>query len=259
MRITVAIKSIPEMSEQFSLEDLLSQPIKWVINPLDEIAVEAAVRLLESGSASEVTAVSIGQDHSIDPLKHALAMGAENAILIENSSAKREIFQTSSRIIAHALAAYCRRHPCDLLLLGTESMDSGSRQVAAMTAQILSWPQACSVSQLDVVDDQNICVCRETSAGNEKIKLLLPAVVSVDQKLNEPRYLPLSGIIKARNKPLIRIPLDDFVSELPTSEDITTLEVTPLPLQIRSQTQLSSVTELATLLRKWHNLDEGLS
>jgi electron transfer flavoprotein beta subunit len=168
---------------------------KFEINPFDEIAVEEAVRLKEKGVATEITVVSIGVSQSEDQLRKALAMGADNAILIESSEA------WDSPAVASELASLARELQPDLIIMGKQATDDDNNQAGQMLAAKLDWPQATFASKVEA-SGSSIQVTRETDSGEEVLDLDLPAVVTTDLRLNQPRYIALPGIIKARSKPL---------------------------------------------------------
>jgi electron transfer flavoprotein beta subunit len=168
---------------------------KFEINPFDEIAVEEAVRLKEKGVATEITVVSIGTAQAEDQLRKALAMGADKAILIESADA------WDSPAVASELAHLTRELQPDLIIMGKQATDDDNNQAGQMLAAKLDWPQATFASKIEA-SGSVIKVTRETDSGEEVLELDLPAVVTTDLRLNQPRYIALPGIIKARSKPL---------------------------------------------------------
>lgn len=173
--------------------------IKFEINPFDEIAVEEAVRLKEAGKATEVVVVSIGGPECEEQLRKALAMGADRAVLIETPE------KLDSPAVASELAEVVRHEAPSFVLMGKQGTDDDSNQAGQMLAAKLGWPQATFIAKLEVLDGA-VRLVRETDTGEEQVEAPLPAVVTVDLRLNEPRYIPLPGIIKARTKPLERRP-----------------------------------------------------
>lgn len=169
--------------------------VKFEINPFDEIAVEEAVRLKEKDSSVEITAVSIGGSECEDQLRKALAMGADKAVLIETSDA------LDSTVVAAELAAMAREVQPDLILMGKQATDDDNNQAGQMLAAKLDWPQATFAAKIERASG-SVKVTRETDTGDETLELPLPALVTTDLRLNEPRYIALPGIIKARSKPL---------------------------------------------------------
>lgn len=171
--------------------------VKFEINPFDEIAVEEAVRQKETDPSIEITVVSIGTAECEDQLRKALAIGADKAILIETTS----VFDSPG--IAGELAELAKELTPDIILMGKQATDDDCNQAAQMLAAKLDWPQATFASKV-VILGQSATVTRETDSGEETLQLPLPAVITTDLRLNEPRYIALPGIIKARSKPLER-------------------------------------------------------
>lgn len=173
--------------------------VKFEINPFDEIAVEQAVRLKEAGTATEVVVVSIGGPECEEQLRKALAMGADRAILVESTD------KLDSPAVAAELVEVVRQEDPAFVLMGKQGTDDDANQAGQMLAAKLGWPQATFIAKLEL-GPTGASVVRETDTGEEQVEMALPAVVTVDLRLNEPRYIPLPGIIKARTKPLERRP-----------------------------------------------------
>ena len=171
--------------------------VKFEINPFDEIAMEEAVRLKEKHGSVEITAVSVGASECEEQLRKALAMGADKAILIETGQT------LDSPGVAKELEALARELQPDLILMGKQATDDDNNQAAQMLAARLDWPQATFASAVEI-SGSVVRVKRETDTGEEMAEMDLPAVVTADLRLNEPRYIALPGIIKARSKPLER-------------------------------------------------------
>lgn len=171
--------------------------VKFEINPFDEIALEEAVRIKEKDPAATIVAVSIGGPECEDQLRKSLAIGADSAILIESDA------QWDSPAVAKELEAIVRQENPDLILMGKQATDDDCGQVGGMLAARLDWPQATFASKV-AVENGAVRVTRETDTGEETLALPLPAIVTTDLRLNEPRYVALPGIIKARSKPLDR-------------------------------------------------------
>src|SRR5688572_29947132 len=172
---------------------------KYEINPFDEIAVEEAVRQKEKDPSIEITAVSIGGGECEEQLRKALAMGADKAILLETSDAQ------DSTTVAAELAALAQQEQPDVILMGKQATDDDNNQAAQMLAARLDWPQATFASKVELSTGKAI-VTRETDTGEETLELSFPCVITTDLRLNQPRYIALPGIIKARSKPLERRP-----------------------------------------------------
>src|SRR5579862_4704763 len=169
--------------------------LKFEVNPFDEIAVEEAVRLKEKGAAAEVTVVSIGTAQCEDQLRKALAMGADRAILIESGDT------WDSPSVAAELAELVKELKPDLIIMGKQATDDDNNQAGQMLAAKLGWPQATFASKVEP-SAGTVRVTRETDFGEEVLEMDLPALITTDLRLNEPRYIALPGIIKARSKPL---------------------------------------------------------
>lgn len=169
--------------------------IKFDINPFDEIAMEEAVRAREGGLELEIIAVSIGPAECEDQLRKALAMGADRAVLIETQDT------LDPTIVSAELAAIIAEESPDAVLMGKQATDDDYNQVGQRLAAKLDWPQATFASKVEWLDGA-VKVTRETDEGEETLQLPLPAIITSDLRLNEPRYIALPGIIKARSKPL---------------------------------------------------------
>lgn len=203
MRILVPVKRVVDpYAKVRPLSDgsgLDTTGAKFEINPFDEIAVEEAVRRKEADPSVEIVVVSIGTGECEEQLRKALAIGADRAILIET----QEAYDSPS--IAAELAAVVAAESPDLVLMGKQATDDDNNQAGQMLASRLGWPQATFASKLELGAGK-ATVTRETDTGTETLEIPLPAVVTTDLRLNEPRYIALPGIIKARSKPLERRP-----------------------------------------------------
>ncbi len=211
--------------------------LKFEINPFDEIAVEEAVRLKEKDSTTEITAVTIGGPECEDQLRKALAMGADKAILIETSD------PMDSTVVAAELAALASDLKPDLILMGKQATDDDNNQAGQMLAAKLDWPQATFAAKVERAEAA-LRVTRETDSGDETLELPLPAVVTTDLRLNEPRYIALPGIIKARSKPLEK--KARYTSATPKTR-VTKMEA---PLARQAGRKVGSVDELVAALRE---------
>jgi electron transfer flavoprotein beta subunit len=199
MKVLVAVKRVVDPNVRVRVRtdgrgmDLAN--VRMNINPFDEVGVEAAVQLKEAGAAREVIAVSIGPDGGRDVLRTALAMGADRAVLVETME------ELESLAAAKCLAAIVQREQPDLVVLGKQATDHDLGQTAPMLAALLGWPQATCVSRLQRTGATLEVTC-EAEIGSERLRLPLPAVISVDLRLNAPRYASLPAIMKAKKKPL---------------------------------------------------------
>lgn len=210
---------------------------KFEINPFDEIAVEEAVRMKERDASVEVTAVSIGGPECEDQLRKALAMGADKALLVETG----ETFDSPS--VAAELAALAGELKPDLILMGKQATDDDCNQAGQMLAAKLDWPQATFASKISV-GEGSVTVTRETDSGDETLEMPTPCVVTTDLRLNEPRYIALPGIIRARSKPL------DRRAPLTTPKLRTRLVKAESPPARAAGRKVGSVDELYTALKE---------
>ena len=169
--------------------------VKMSMNPFDEIACEEAIRLKEAGKAAEVVAVSLGESRCQETLRTALAMGADRAILVETT------VELQPLAVAKLLQAIVAKEEPGLVLMGKQAIDDDSNQTPQMLAALLGWPQATFISKLELGDGR-ATVSREVDEGLERLEIRVPAVISVDLRLNEPRYASLPNIMKAKKKPL---------------------------------------------------------
>jgi electron transfer flavoprotein beta subunit len=169
--------------------------VKMSMNPFDEIAVEEAIRLKEQGKASEIVAVSIGPQQATETIRTALAMGADRGILVKTDQAVEPL------AVAKILKAIVEREGPQLVIMGKQAIDDDSNQTGQMLAALLGWPQGTFASKV-AVGDGAVDVTREVDAGLQTVSLKLPAIVTTDLRLNEPRYASLPNIMKAKKKPL---------------------------------------------------------
>jgi electron transfer flavoprotein beta subunit len=169
--------------------------IKMSMNPFDEIAVEEAVRLKEQGKATEIVAVSIGPQQAGETIRTALAMGADRGILVKTDATVEPL------AVAKILAKVVEQEKPDLIIMGKQAIDDDSNQTGQMLAALLGWPQGTFAFKVNVTEG-SIDVTREVDGGLQTVGLKLPAVVTTDLRLNEPRYASLPNIMKAKKKPL---------------------------------------------------------
>ncbi len=169
--------------------------VKMSMNPFDEIAVEEATRLKEAGKVTEVVAVSAGVTQCQETLRTAMAIGADRGILVDTSA------ELEPLAVAKLLKALADKEQPQLIILGKQAIDDDSNQTGQMLAALLGWPQATFASKI-VLEDGKVTVTREVDGGLETLALTLPAIVTTDLRLNEPRYVTLPNIMKAKKKPL---------------------------------------------------------
>ncbi|MGL6040328.1 MAG: electron transfer flavoprotein subunit beta/FixA family protein [Deefgea sp.] len=212
--------------------------VKMSINPFDENAVEGAVRLKEAGVATEVVVVAVGTAANQDVLRHALAMGADRAILVETPAVVQPL------AAAKYLKAIVEREVPQLVLTGKQAIDDDAAETAQMLSALLNWPQATFASKIDVADGKALVV-REIDGGQETLSLPLPAVVSVDLRLNEPRFIKLPALMMAKKKPIETLPAAEFGIAAPALEIINIAE----PPARKAGKILNSVAELVAALR----------
>jgi len=215
--------------------------VKMSMNPFDEIAVEEAIRMKEKGIASEIVAVSIGPSKAQETIRTALAMGADRGILIETD----EGVTVEPLAVAKLLKAVVQEEQPNLVILGKQAIDDDCNQTGQMLAALLGWPQATFASKV-VIEDGAARVTREVDGGLETLKLKLPAVVTTDLRLNEPRYASLPNIMKAKKKPLdVKKVADLGVDIAPRLKVLQTAE----PPARKAGVKVSSVAELVEKLK----------
>ena len=199
MKILVPVKRVidynvkPRVKADGTGVDLAN--VKMSMNPFDEIAVEEAIRLKEKGAAEEIIAISVGPAKAQETLRTALAMGADRAILVETDS------EVEPLAVAKILKGVVEAENPGLVILGKQAIDDDSNQTGQMLAALLGRPQGTFASKVEIVGD-SVSVTREVDGGLETVKLTMPAIVTTDLRLNEPRYASLPNIMKAKKKPL---------------------------------------------------------
>jgi electron transfer flavoprotein beta subunit len=196
--------------------------VKMSMNPFDEIAVEEAVRLKEKGVVTEIIAVSCGVAQCAETLRTAMAIGADRAILVETAADLQPL------AVAKLLKALVDKEQPGLVILGKQAIDDDCNQTGQMLAALGDWPQATFASKLEVVDGK-LNATREVDGGSEKLTLSLPAIVTTDLRLNEPRYVTLPNIMKAKKKPLETLKPEDLGVDV--SPRIKTLKVSEPPVR----------------------------
>lgn len=243
MTILVPIKRVPDPYEKIrvSSEGMLDlDDLKWVINPFDEIALEEAVRQREGGADVQIITVSIGGPECVEQLRTSLAMGADRAILVETEASLEPVS------VARLLQAVFVREEATLVLMGKQAIDDDYNQTGQMLAALLGVPQATFASQL-TLEPGHAVVVREVDAGRETVRVTLPAVVTVDLRLNEPRYVALPAIIKARSKPLEQLMATELGGALETRIEVVELLAPPTR---KAGRKVASVDALLLALRE---------
>ena len=243
MKVLVAVKRVidanvkPRVKADGSGVELAN--IKMAMNPFDEIAVEEAIRLKEAGKATEIVAVSIGPDKAQETLRTALAMGADRAILVKTEETVEPLD------VAKILKGVAEEEKPGLVILGKQAIDDDANQTGQMLAALLGWAQGTFASKVEV-NGETLTVTREVDGGLQVVELKLPAIVTTDLRLNEPRYASLPNIMKAKKKPL-----DE---KSPTDYDVTVktrLKVlkTEEPASRKAGVKVASVAELVDKLK----------
>ncbi|MGI9389389.1 MAG: electron transfer flavoprotein subunit beta/FixA family protein [Boseongicola sp.] len=218
--------------------------VKMSMNPFDEIAVEEAIRLKEAGTAEEVIAVSIGVKQAQETLRTALAMGADRAILIVATDDVHTDIEPLA--VAKLLKAVCDEENPGVVLCGKQAIDNDMNATGQMLAALTGWAQATFASEIEIGND-SATVTREVDGGLQTVKVKMPAIISVDLRLNEPRYASLPNIMKAKKKPLDeKTPADYGVDASPRLQIVTTTE----PEARKAGEIVGSVDELLTKLKE---------
>src|SRR5687768_17558063 len=247
MKILVPVKRVidfnvrPRVKADGSGVDLAN--VKMSMNPFDEIAVEEAIRLREKGVASEIVAVSVGPAKAAETLRTALAMGADRAILVETPEDVGSAVEPLA--VAKLLKAIWDEEQPGLAILGKQAIDDDSNQTGQMLAALTGRPQGTFASKVEV-DGDHVTVTREVDGGLETVRLALPAIVTTDLRLNEPRYASLPNIMKAKSKPLAtKTPADYGVDVAPR---LKVLKVAEPPVR-QAGVKVGSVDELVAKLK----------
>lgn len=243
MKILVPVKRVVDYNIKVRVKSdgtgVETAGLKMSMNPFDEIAVEEAVRLREKGAATEVVAVSIGAQQAQDTLRTALAMGADRAILVLTEESPEPL------VVAKILKVLVGREKPELVFLGKQAIDDDMNATGQMLAGLLGWPQGTFASKVEIVDGRAE-VTREIDGGSETVSLTLPAIVTADLRLNEPRYASLPNIMKAKKKPLETLQGADLGVDL--TRRLTTVSVAEPPSR-KAGVTVKSVTELVEKLR----------
>ncbi|MES2547180.1 MAG: electron transfer flavoprotein subunit beta/FixA family protein [Pseudomonadota bacterium] len=243
MKIIVAIKRVVDYNIKVRIKadgsNVDIDGVKMGINPFDENAIEEALRLKEKGVATEVVAISLGTSANQDVLRHALAMGVDRAVLLETDAELQPL------AVAKLLKALVSREQPDLILLGKQAIDDDAGQTGQMLAALLNYPQATFVSKLELSANELISI-REVDGGTETIALTLPAVVTADLRLNNPRFVKLPNLMMARKKPIETIQASELNVDLnPRLQLIRVSE----PAARKAGIKVGSIEELLTKLR----------
>jgi electron transfer flavoprotein beta subunit len=243
MKILVSVKRVVDYNVKVRVKadgsGIETSGVKMSMNPFDEIAVEEAVRLKEKGVATEIVAVSLGVAQCAETIRTALAMGADRGILVETTDELQPL------AVAKLLKAIADQEQPKLIILGKQAIDDDMSATGQMLAALLGWPQATFASKVEVAGE-TMTVTREVDGGLETVTLPLPAIITTDLRLNEPRYASLPNIMKARKKPIDnKKPADLGVDTTPR---LTVLKVAE-PAKRKAGQKVASVADLVSKLR----------
>jgi electron transfer flavoprotein beta subunit len=243
MKILVPVKRVVDYNIKIRLKSDGSgvelANVKMSMNPFDEIAVEEALRQKEAGKASEVVIVSIGPAQASETIRTALAMGADRGVLIKTDAL------TEPLAVAKLLKGVVDAEQPGLVIMGKQAIDDDSNQTGQMLAALTGWGQGTFASKV-VVGEGSVEVTREVDGGMQTVSLKLPAIVTTDLRLNEPRFVALPAIIKARSKPLQRIDVSEFGERPPARITVLKREAPPTR---KAGRKVANVDELLTALR----------
>ena len=243
MKVLVAVKRVVDYNVKIRVKSdqtgVETANVKMSMNPFDEIAVEQAVRMKEAGTAEEVIAVSMGPSQSQETIRTALAMGADRGILLETDDELQPL------AVAKLLKAIVDKENPDLVIVGKQAIDDDSNQTGQMLSALLGWSQGTFASELNFNGDTVNCT-REVDGGLETLALKMPAVITTDLRLNEPRYASLPNIMKAKKKPIDTMSPSDLGVD--TAPRLTTLNVTE-PAGREAGVIVDSVAELVEKLK----------
>ncbi len=243
MKILVPVKRVVDYNVKVRVKNDNSgvelDNVKMSMNPFDEIAVEEALRLRENGIATEVIAISIGSTQVQETIRNALAMGADSGIFVEAENNLEPLN------IAKIISSIAKTEKIGLMILGKQAIDDDMNATGQMIAALLDWPQATFASKIDISNKKGI-VSREVDGGIENIEVTLPAVISTDLRLNEPRYASLPNIMKAKKKPINQIQIDELNLEIEQRLEILKVEE---PAKRKSGIMLKTVDELVDKLK----------
>ncbi len=243
LKILVGVKRVVDYNVKIRVKadetGIETNNVKMSMNPFDEIAVEEAVRLKEAGLASEIVAVSMGAGTCQETLRSALALGADKAILIQTDQELQPL------AVAKLFKAIVTQEQPQLVILGKQAIDSDNNQVGQMLAALLQWPQGTFASKISVQENK-VLVTREIDGGLETISLNMPAVITTDLRLNQPRYASLPNIMKAKQKPLSVITPESLNVDI--SPRLKIIKVTAPPVR-KSGVLVNNVAELIDKLR----------
>ena len=236
MKILVAVKRVIDYNVQIRVKEdnrgVVTDNVKMSTNPPDDNAVEESVKLKESGKVKEVVAISIGEDKAQETIRKALAVGADKGIHVKADGIIEPL------AVSKILKAVVEKEKPDLVFMGKQAIDDDCNQTGQMLAALLNWPQATFASKIDV-KDKSLEVTREVDEGLETIEVNIPAIVTCDLRLNEPRYASLPNIMKAKKKPLDQMSATDLgVDTKPRIEQIKVANVAELVNKLKNEAKV---------------------
>ena len=243
MKILVAVKRVIDYNVQVRVKEdgtgIVTENVKMSSNPPDDNAIEEAVKIKEAGKATEIIAITVGEEKSQETVRKALAVGADRGILIKTEGIVEPL------AVAKALQKIVEKEKPDLVFMGKQAIDDDCNQTGQMLSALLNWPQATFASKIEV-KDKTLEVTREIDEGLEKIEVNLPAIVTCDLRLNEPRYASLPNIMKSKKKPLEILTAADLgVDTTPRVQQIKVEE----PPKRKAGIKVASVAELVSKLK----------
>ena len=243
MKILVAVKRVIDYNVQIRVKEdgtgVVTDNVKMSTNPPDDNAIEEAVKLKEAGKATEVVAVSVGEEKAQETVRKALAVGADKGILVKADGVIEPL------AVSKILQKVVEKENPDLVFMGKQAIDDDCNQTGQMLAALLNWPQATFASKIEI-KDKKLEVTREIDEGLETIEINVPAIVTCDLRLNEPRYASLPNIMKAKKKPIEQLNASDLgVDTSPRIEQIKVEE----PPKRKAGIKVSSVAELVQKLK----------
>ena len=243
MKILVAVKRVIDYNVQIRVKEdnsgIVTDNVKMSTNPPDDNAIEEAVKIKEAGKAKEIVAITIGDDKAQETVRKALAVGADRGIHVKADGIIEPL------AVSKILKAVVEKEKPDLIFMGKQAIDDDCNQTGQMLAALLNWPQATFASKIDV-KDKSLEVTREVDEGLETIEVNIPAIVTCDLRLNEPRYASLPNIMKAKKKPLDQMSATDLgVDTKPRIEQIKVEE----PPRRKAGIKVANVAELVNKLK----------
>ena len=243
MKILVAVKRVIDYNVQIRVKEdnsgIVTENVKMSTNPPDDNAIEEAVKIKEAGKATEIVAITIGDDKAQETVRKALAVGADRGIHVKADGIIEPL------AVSKILKAVVEKEKPDLVFMGKQAIDDDCNQTGQMLAALLNWPQATFASKIDI-KDKSLEVTREVDEGLETIEVNLPAIVTCDLRLNEPRYASLPNIMKAKKKPLDQMSATDLgIDTKPRIEQIKVEE----PPKRKAGIKVANVAELVNKLK----------